>query len=68
VFNVLLPISSEVYGFAALHGQRRYAADLLTVRHTAVVFSPRAFLSIAEKIASCNMMGNAQRLVQFFSE
>ena len=35
-----LPIAREIDGLPALHRQRRYAAHLFAIRHSAIILAP----------------------------
>jgi hypothetical protein len=40
LFQMPLPITSEIDALAALHRQRRYAVHLIPIGDSAVIFSP----------------------------
>jgi hypothetical protein len=72
LFHMPLPIPAEINALATLHRQRRYAVHLLAIRLAAVIFPPRAFLSITQKVRTSNVMvdadfGAAQAGEIFFS-
>ena len=47
-----LPIAAEIHRGLADHGEAGNPADLIAVRHPAVVLAPRGLLSVAEQIGS----------------
>ena len=51
-----LPITAEVHRRFAAHRQRYDPVDLFTVRSPAMIFAPRAFLSVAEQVGSGDVM------------
>jgi len=54
-----LPIPAEIHGRAALHGKGRDRPGLVAIRHAAIVFAPRAFLSVSKQIRPRDMVMRA---------
>src|SRR3984893_8592505 len=59
IFRVPLPIATKINGLVTLQRQSYEAVDLLTVRQTAVVPSPRPLLSIPQKARTGNVVMDA---------
>src|ERR1700730_3968550 len=59
IFRVPLPIATKINSLATLQRQSCEAVDLLTVRQTAVVPSPRPLLKIPQKVRTGNVVMDA---------